>query len=84
MERSLGAYLISTDRARLDLDAIYTYLSFESYWARGRARDQIVRGVDNSLPFGGFKQSGIGVDRSLHALEKYTRLKTTWIDLSQG
>ena len=52
MERSLGAYLISTDRARLDLDAIYTYLSFESYWARGRARDQIVRGVDNSLPFG--------------------------------
>ena len=39
---------------------------------------------DNSLPFGGFKQSGIGVDRSLHALEKYTRLKTTWIDLSHG
>jgi gamma-glutamyl-gamma-aminobutyraldehyde dehydrogenase/4-guanidinobutyraldehyde dehydrogenase/NAD-dependent aldehyde dehydrogenase len=36
---------------------------------------------DNSLPFGGFKQSGIGVDRSLHALEKYTRLKTIWIDL---
>ncbi len=52
MERSLGAYLISTDRARLDLDAIYTYLSGESYWARGRARDQIVRGVHNSLPFG--------------------------------
>jgi GNAT superfamily N-acetyltransferase len=51
-ERSLGAYLISTDPARLDLDAIYAYLSGESYWARGRPRDQIVRGVENSLPFG--------------------------------
>ena len=52
MEKALGAYLISTDRARLDLDAIHSYLSLESYWARGRSRDRIVRGVENSLPFG--------------------------------
>ena len=30
-------------------------------------------------PFGGFKQSGIGRDLSLHALDKFTALKTTWI-----
>jgi len=30
-------------------------------------------------PFGGFKQSGIGRDLSLHGLDKYTALKTTWI-----
>ena len=30
-------------------------------------------------PFGGFKQSGAGRDLSIHALEKYTGLKTTWI-----
>jgi gamma-glutamyl-gamma-aminobutyraldehyde dehydrogenase len=30
-------------------------------------------------PFGGFKQSGSGRDLSLHSLEKYTALKTTWI-----
>ncbi|MBZ9668671.1 aldehyde dehydrogenase [Mesorhizobium sp. ES1-3] len=30
-------------------------------------------------PFGGFKQSGFGRDLSLHALDKYTALKTTWI-----
>src|ERR1700732_3854412 len=36
---------------------------------------------DLTVPFGGFKQSGIGRDKSLHALEKYTELKTTWIDL---
>jgi gamma-glutamyl-gamma-aminobutyraldehyde dehydrogenase/4-guanidinobutyraldehyde dehydrogenase/NAD-dependent aldehyde dehydrogenase len=37
---------------------------------------------DLTVPFGGVKQSGIGRDKSLHALEKYTELKTTWIDLS--
>jgi 4-guanidinobutyraldehyde dehydrogenase/NAD-dependent aldehyde dehydrogenase len=37
---------------------------------------------DITVPFGGFKQSGIGRDKSLHALEKYTELKTTWIDLT--
>jgi 4-guanidinobutyraldehyde dehydrogenase / NAD-dependent aldehyde dehydrogenase len=38
-------------------------------------------GGDMSVPFGGYKQSGIGRDKSLHALDKYTELKTTWIDL---
>ena len=37
---------------------------------------------DITVPFGGFKQSGNGRDKSLHALEKYTELKTTWIRLS--
>ncbi|NIA68992.1 aldehyde dehydrogenase [Pelagibius litoralis] len=34
-----------------------------------------------STPFGGFKQSGFGRDKSLHAMEKYTEVKTIWIDL---
>ncbi len=37
---------------------------------------------DITVPFGGFKQSGNGRDKSLHALEKYTELKTTWINLA--
>jgi len=37
---------------------------------------------DITTPFGGFKQSGTGRDKSLHAFDKYTELKTTWIDLS--
>ncbi len=37
---------------------------------------------DVTVPFGGYKQSGIGRDKSLHAFDKYTELKTTWIDLS--
>ena len=34
---------------------------------------------DITVPFGGFKQSGNGRDQSLHAFDKYTELKTTWI-----
>ncbi|HEX9474404.1 MAG TPA: aldehyde dehydrogenase [Steroidobacteraceae bacterium] len=37
---------------------------------------------DLTVPFGGFKQSGNGRDKSLHAFDKYTELKTTWIDLA--
>ncbi len=33
------------------------------------------------VPFGGFKQSGFGRDKSLHAIKKYTDLKTTWIKI---
>jgi len=34
-----------------------------------------------ATPFGGVKDSGQGRDRSLHALDGYTHLKTTWIGL---
>ncbi len=36
---------------------------------------------DLTVPFGGYKQSGNGRDKSLHALDKYVELKTTWIKL---
>ncbi|WP_024302431.1 aldehyde dehydrogenase [Pseudogulbenkiania sp. MAI-1] len=38
-------------------------------------------GGDMNLPFGGYKQSGNGRDKSLHALEKYTELKSTLLKL---
>lgn len=31
-----------------------------------------------AVPFGGFKQSGFGRDKSLHAMDKYTDLKAVW------
>jgi 4-(gamma-glutamylamino)butanal dehydrogenase len=37
--------------------------------------------LDFSTPFGGYKQSGFGRDLSLHALDKFTQLKTTWIKI---
>ena len=37
-----------------------------------------VDALDVTTPFGGVKQSGFGRDLSLHALDKFTSLKTTW------
>ena len=39
---------------------------------------------DITVPFGGYKQSGNGRDKSLHAFDKYTELKTTWIRIDNG
>jgi acyl-CoA reductase-like NAD-dependent aldehyde dehydrogenase len=40
---------------------------------------------DITAPFGGYKESGFGgKDKSLHALDKYTHIKTTWINLGRG
>jgi gamma-glutamyl-gamma-aminobutyraldehyde dehydrogenase len=37
---------------------------------------------DLSTPFGGFRQSGFGGhDKSVHAHDQYTELKTIWIDM---
>ncbi|MCE9686474.1 aldehyde dehydrogenase [Shewanella sp. AS16] len=39
-------------------------------------------GGDMTAPFGGYKQSGNGRDKSLHAFDKYTEIKATWIALN--
>jgi GNAT superfamily N-acetyltransferase len=46
-----GEYVISTDRARLDLDVIHGFL-VQSYWAKGIPREVAARSVENSLCFG--------------------------------
>jgi len=39
-----------------------------------------VDALDVTTPFGGFGQSGFGRDLSMHALDKFTALKTTWVN----
>ncbi|MBR9753984.1 aldehyde dehydrogenase [Cobetia sp. 4B] len=39
-------------------------------------------GGDQTMPFGGVKQSGNGRDKSHHSLAEYTQLKSVWIELS--
>ena len=40
-----------------------------------------VWGSRHHQPFGGYKQSGIGRDKSLHAMDKYQQVKNTYIQL---
>jgi GNAT superfamily N-acetyltransferase len=48
-------FLISTDKNRLDLQLIHRFLSNDSYWAKGRKLDVVVRSVEHSLSFGLYK-----------------------------
>ncbi len=38
--------------------------------------------VDAAAPWGGFKQSGYGREKSQYAIESYTQLKSVWVDLN--
>ena len=44
-------YLITTDAAAVDIDAVHRYLSIESYWAKGIPRETVARAVQHSLCF---------------------------------
>jgi GNAT superfamily N-acetyltransferase len=50
-ETRRGEFVISTDRARLDLDAIHGFLT-NCYWAKGIPRDVVERSIEHSLCFG--------------------------------
>ena len=44
MRRELpGGFELDDDPLRIDLDAVYRYLSEESYWAKGRPRETVER-----------------------------------------
>lgn len=47
-----GRYVISTDRARLDLNMIHDFLTNSSYWAVGRKLETVRRSIEHSLSFG--------------------------------
>ena len=42
------------------------------------------RKVNHVGPFGGFKQSGIGRENGVDAVDEYTEVKTAWIDTGQS
>lgn len=63
-QRQNGEFIISTDRNRLQPDAIHKFLTEESYWAKERTREQTATAIKNSLPFGVYKgENQIGFAR---------------------
>jgi len=60
VERRLGPYTISDDRARLDLDAIHAYLA-RSYWSQGISREVVERAIRGSFCIGAYDESGAQV-----------------------
>ena len=58
MEWTRDGYTISDDPGRVDVDAVHRYLSFQSYWARGRSLDVVRRSIAGSLPLGLYAPDG--------------------------
>ena len=50
-EKTEDGLLFSTDRGRLDIDAIHAFLSTESYWVPGIRRGFVERAIETSLCF---------------------------------
>lgn len=48
---SAPRYIVSTDKSRLDRDAIYAFLS-TCYWSPGIARERVERAIEHSLCWG--------------------------------
>lgn len=57
MELRRDGYLISTDPARLDREAIWRFLR-TTYWAPNVRREVVERSIDHSLVFGLFSPQG--------------------------
>ncbi len=49
---------ISTDKQCLDIGFVHAFLSEESYWAKGRSREEVERSLEQSLCFGGYLPDG--------------------------
>jgi GNAT superfamily N-acetyltransferase len=52
-----GEFLISTDRAKLDLDLVHGFLT-TCYWAKGIPREVVARSIEHSLCFGIYHELG--------------------------
>lgn len=60
VESRRGEFLISTDRGRLDLDVIHSFLT-NCYWAKGIPREVVVGSIEHSLCFGVYDGNGAQV-----------------------
>ncbi len=74
------AFLISTDRSRLNLEFIHDFLSNKAYWAKGRSFDVVKLAIENSLNFGVFDGSKqIGFARVVTDLATFAWLADVFI-----
>ena len=55
IEHHQGGFTVSTDPARLDVDAVHAFLT-TSYWAEGIPRETVERSLRNSLCFGLYEE----------------------------
>ncbi|PWL38971.1 GNAT family N-acetyltransferase [Flagellimonas aquimarina] len=51
-------FYISTEKSKMDISLVHKYLSEESYWAKGRSKELVIKSIENALCFGVFSKNG--------------------------
>jgi GNAT superfamily N-acetyltransferase len=78
-ERRRDDLLVSTDRARLDVDLIHRELT-STYWATGMPRDVLERAIDGSITFGVYEGGRqVGFARVITDMATYAYLSDVFI-----
>ena len=80
VEQRCGEFLISTERARLDLEVIHGFLT-NSYWAKGIPRELVARAMENSLCFGIYDGAGaqVGFARVISDFATYAYIADVFV-----
>lgn len=82
IERHHGDHLISTDRVRIDVDAVHRWLSENAYWAAGRTIATQRRAIENSaLVVGAYDAAGrqVGFARMVTDLATFAWLADVYV-----
>jgi|SRR5882762_319376 len=78
-EHQRGEFLISTDKSRVDIDAVHGFLS-RSFWAQGIPREIVARSIAGSLCFGIYEgKKQIGFARVISDFATYAYLGDVYV-----
>jgi GNAT superfamily N-acetyltransferase len=79
VEYRCGEYLVSTDRALIDIEVVFEVLT-NSYWANGIGREILVRSIENALCFGIYKgREQVGFARVISDFATYAYIGDLFI-----
>lgn len=79
-ESRRDSFLISTDKALLDREAIVRFLN-DAYWSKGRPREVILRSIEHSICFGVYDAGRqVGFARVITDLATFAYLADVYID----
>ncbi len=75
-----SSFEVSTDQSRLDIPMIYRFLSEQSSWAVGIARQLVERAIENSLCFGAYLDGRqVGFARVITDFATYAHLVDVFV-----
>jgi ribosomal protein S18 acetylase RimI-like enzyme len=81
VEKWYEDFLFSSDKRKLNLDYIHSFLAEESYWATGIPKEIVSRGIENAMCFGIYHQQWqVGFARVITDYATFGYLADVFVD----